>query len=206
MPTFQRRVNPPIYADYKEYKPLLREDFRHLCAYCLLHEGQEKLGGGFQNFQIDHFRPVKTFPALIAVYDNLYYACRWCNRAKWQTWPSEEQQASQYRFVDPCAEDLYKDHARLIASTGKLEPISRPGDYTIREIKLNRKIFNDLRRNRIVAQEEIQLTKIKLSRLKRDRAPQAELIAALEENISTLEERYINPKVPYEPADLLVEK
>jgi len=205
MPIFHRRPNPPIYADYRKYKPLLREDFKYLCAYCLLHEGQEQLGGGFQNFQIDHFRPVKLFPDLIRVYDNLCYACRWCNRAKWQTWPSEEQQASDHRFVDPCAEDLYKDHARLIADTGKLEPISPAGDYTIREINLNRKIFKDLRRNRIVAQEQIEQTKIKLARLKRDATPQAELIEALERRIETLEERYINPKVPYEMADLLVE-
>ncbi len=205
MPIFQRRPNPPIYTDYRAYKPLLREDFKHLCAYCLLHEGQEGLGGGYQSFQIDHFRPVKVFPDLIAVYNNLCYACRWCNRAKWQTWPSEEQEASQYRFVDPCAEDLYKEHARLIAETGKLEPTSRPGDYTIRQIKLNRKIFKELRRKRIAAQEEIQQIKIKIARLKRDAAPQPQLFAALEERIETLEDRYINPKVPYEPADLLVE-
>ena len=71
------------------YKLLLREDFKYMCAYCLLHEGQEQLGGGFQYFQIDHFRPVKFFPALINVYDNLYYACHWCNQAKSDTWPSE---------------------------------------------------------------------------------------------------------------------
>jgi hypothetical protein len=206
MPIFHRRPDPPIYADYKLYKQILREDFQHRCAYCLLHEGQEKLGGGFHSFQIDHFRPVKLFPYLVATYDNLYYACHWCNRAKWQTWPSEQQQAAQYRFVDPCAEDLYKDHARLIPSTGKLEPLTRPGDYSIREIRLNRKVFNDLRRDRIAAQEEIQQTRIKISRLKRVRAPQAELIAALETNIKALEERHINPKVPYEQADLLVQK
>jgi len=62
-----------------------------------------------------------------------------------------------------------------------------------------------LRRKRIAAQEEIQQIKIKIARLKRDAAPQPQLFAALEERIETLEDRYINPKVPYEPADLLVE-
>jgi hypothetical protein len=168
MPIFKRRSHPPVYGNYKQYKPLLREEFNYRCAYCLLHEGQEGLGGGFHNFQIDHFRPVQTFPALVSVYANLYYACRWCNRAKWRTWPTEEQQASSFRFVDPCAEDLYKDHARLIATTGELKPTSPPGDYTIREIQLNRGIFKGLRRRRVIAQEEIQQTRIKIDRLKRD--------------------------------------
>ena len=206
MPIFQRRPNPPFYTDYRRYKPFLREDFRHLCAYCLLHEGHPQLGGGFQSYQIDHFRPRKTFPELVAVYDNLYYACRLCNRAKWEIWPTQEEQDSDWRFVDPCAEDLYKDHARLIPTTGKLDPISRPGDYTIRQIRLNRRVFKNLRRHRVTAQEEIQQCKIKLARLRREAAPLAELIDQLEQRIQTLEEQHINPKVPYEPADLLVEE
>ena len=205
MPIFHRRPSPPVYADYKRYKPLLREDFRYLCAYCLLHEGDE-LGGGFQNFQIDHFRPAKIFPDLVSTYSNLCYACRWCNRAKWDTWPSSEQQKSDFRFVDPCVEDLYKSHARLNASTGKLDAVSHPGDYTIREIRLNRKIFKDLRLRRIAAQEEIQQIKIRLARLKAEARPQTELISSLENNIRLLDERYVNPKVPYEPADLLPDK
>src|SRR5438445_447483 len=140
MPIFNRRPNPPFYADYKAYKPLLREDFKYLCAYFLLHEVDE-LGGGFQNFQINHFRPFRCYPARNSTYCNIDYACRWYNRAKWQTWPSAEKQKLEFRFVDPCAEDLYKDHTRLNVSTGKLEPASKPGDYTIREIRLNRKIF-----------------------------------------------------------------
>ena len=124
-------------------------------------------------------------------------------RLKSDTWPSEEQQVDRYRFVDPCAEDLYKEHARLVPETGKLEPRSRSGSYTIREIQLNRKIFKELRRKRIEAHEEIERTKIKLARLKRDAAP-LESIEILEKRIEELEERYVNPKVPYEKSDLLV--
>ena len=121
------------------------------------------------------------------MYDNLYYACHWCNQAKSDTWPSEKQQVDQYRFVGPCVEDLYKEHARLIPETGKPEPKSRVGDYTIREIQLNREIFNRLRRKRVAAQEEIEQTKIKIARLKRDAAPQVELIEVLEKRIEDLE-------------------
>src|SRR2546429_155966 len=150
MPIFQRRIDPPIYADYRAYKQILRQDFKHRCAYCLLHEGDE-YGAGFHNFQIDHFRPRFLFPQLEATYTNLYYACRWCNGAKSETWPSNEQANQSYRFVDPCLEDLYQDHARLDAATGKLLPKSNPGIFTVREIRLNRKMFTELRLRRIAA-------------------------------------------------------
>src|SRR5438128_1356396 len=112
MPIFCRRPDPPSYSNYRLYKPILREDFRNRCGYCLLHEGDE-MGGGFQHFHIDHFRPRKTFPGLISTYANLYYACRWCNGAKSETWPSTEEQRLGFGFVDPCVEDLYTTHAKV---------------------------------------------------------------------------------------------
>lgn len=205
MPIFQRRSNPPALQDYRGYKPLLREDFRNLCAYCLLHEGDE-LGGGYQHFQIDHFRPIKSFPRLIAEYQNLYYSCRWCNNAKSDTWPTFKQTQKGYRFVDPCAEDFYRQHAIVDIETGKLRSLSEPGYYTLREIRLNRSIFVELRRRRFRAQEQINSISIRLSELKKQQSPPVELIAALEENMLHLTERYINPKVPYEAADLLTEE
>lgn len=205
MPIFGRRNNPPVYSDYRAYKPLLREDFRNLCAYCLLHEGDE-LGGGYQHFQIDHFRPVKSFPLLSAAYGNLYYSCRWCNNAKSDTWPSDEQARSGYQFVDPCVEDFYKDHAAVDRTTGKLTSLTKAGHYTIREVRLNRAVFSTLRRRRIQVQQQIDAIAIRLSELKKERSPRHELIAALEENMLLLAERFINPKIPYEATDLLVEE
>lgn len=175
-----------------------------MCAYCLLHEGDEG-AGGFHAFQIDHFRPVEHFPELEVTYDNLYYCCHWCNRAKWDTWPSTEQETQQFRFVDPCIEDFYKYHARLDSSSGRLDAVSRPGDYTIREIRLNRGVFKKLRRKRIIAQEQIQQIKLRVAKLKSETKPKLELISALEHRIRLLDEKYVNPKVPYEPPDLLVE-
>src|SRR5437763_1920697 len=121
MPIFRRRPNPPSYSNYRRYKQILREDFDHRCAYCLLHEG-DPLGAGFHNFHIDHFRPKSKFPELVSTYANLYYACRWCNGDKNETWPLPEERQRRFRFVDPCAEDLYKTHAKIDAKTGKLEP------------------------------------------------------------------------------------
>jgi hypothetical protein len=205
MGIFRRRPDPPAYSDYRRYKPLLREDFEHRCAYCLLHEGGE-IGGGFQNFHIDHFRPRSKFGDLISIYSNLYYACRWCNGAKSETWPSTQEEQLGFGFVDPCVEDLYAKHARLDPSTGRLEPTSKPGKYTIREIQLNRRKFNELRKSRIEAEEIIQSTQARISRLERERNPKTELISVLKEKVALLAEKYINPKVPYELDDLLVEK
>jgi hypothetical protein len=201
---FTRRSNPPPYSDYHQYKPLLRVDFEHRCAYCLLHEGDE-FGGGFHNFQIDHFRPssLDQFAHLVSTYSNLYYSCRWCNRAKWETWPSDQQRANGYEFVDPCKEDLYKSHSRL-QEDGKLDPTTNAGDYTVREIRLNRKMFKRLRRRRIQAQAQIEQTRRNIARLSAEREPKHEIIADLQEKIAELVEKWINPKVPYEPDDLLV--
>ncbi len=172
-----------------------------MCAYCLLQEGAP-ITGGYQSFQIDHFRPVAKFPRLIRDYWNLYYCCHWCNNAKSDTWPNNDQAKRGYRFVDPCVDDFYGKHARLDVS-GRLEALTTAGDFTIREILLNRKIFRDLRSRRAAAQMTIERIKLRLRQLAAEKEPRAELIAALEDQLNTLSSS-INPKVPYEPDDLLV--
>ena len=204
MPIFHRRPDPPAETNYQRYKQALREDFKYRCAYCILHEG-DLFGGGFHNFQIDHFKPRDTFPALVNEYSNLYYACRWCNRAKDDTWPSDEEQRGGFVFVDPCVEDLYTTHAQLDPTTGKLDPRTNAGDFTITEIRLNRRMFNQLRKKRVEAQDEIETTRARILRLETEQQPPAGTIASLKEKIAQLDEKYINPKVPYERIDLLVD-
>ena len=71
----QRAAGTPAFNRYQHYKPYLRGDFRHSCAYCLLHE--RHLLTDQWSFTIDHFRPKKLpqFRHLRNVYTNLYYAC-----------------------------------------------------------------------------------------------------------------------------------
>ena len=86
MPVFLRRRNPPPKVnDYTKYRPLVREDFRECCAYCLLHE---IIAGGEANFELDHFRPKShpEFAGLVNGFYNLYYSCHVCN---WNT-PNRE--------------------------------------------------------------------------------------------------------------------
>jgi hypothetical protein len=204
MPIFHRRPDPPAESNYKRYKQALREDFQYRCAYCILHEG-DPYGAGFHNFQIDHFRPRNKIPELINTYSNLYYACRWCNGAKADKWPLDDEQTLGFVFVDPCVEDLFTTHADLNSSTGKLEPRTNAGDFTITEIRLNRRMFNDLRKKRVKAQDDIDSTTAQILRLESEQDPPADLIAFLKEKIALLDEKYINPKVPYEPSDLQVD-
>ena len=138
-------------------------------------------------------------------YENLYYACSWCNRAKWDTWPLEAELTKGYRFVDPCKEDLYgTEHSRIDSATGRVESRSNAGDYTIQNVRLNRKIFCRLRVKRFEAQEEINRYAEKVAELEKtwNDTTENDLLKALKETIQMLDERFVNPKVPYEAADL----
>jgi hypothetical protein len=69
---FERRIPPRRYADYTSYRPLLRQDFKFRCAYCLRHEF---FLGGEPGCCIDHHRPVDGphgRPDLIVEYETLY--------------------------------------------------------------------------------------------------------------------------------------
>ncbi|MCT4327740.1 HNH endonuclease [Elizabethkingia anophelis] len=83
----KHRDTYPQYATYNQYRPILREDFNKRCAYCRDLD-QYKIS----NFSIDHYVPrnpkgcVSTIPD--NQYDNLIYACSYCNRAKWNKWPT----------------------------------------------------------------------------------------------------------------------
>ncbi len=52
---FHRSRPPRNYSDYTLFRPLLRQDFRYRCAYCLRHE---YFLGGEAGCCIDHYRPV----------------------------------------------------------------------------------------------------------------------------------------------------
>lgn len=144
MPKFVRRESPPIFQNYRDYKPFLRRDFLRRCCYC----GLRDFDGGEALFHIDHFRPKESFPGLKTSYGNLFYSCATCNRNKWDTWPSEEDTLAEFRFWHPC-DDRSGEHFGLIHETGALESRSNCGRYTIDEIRLDRKVLRDLRLKRI---------------------------------------------------------
>jgi hypothetical protein len=152
VPRITRRQTPPSFANYRKYKPFLRTDFLWRCCYCGI---SERHWGGQAHFAVDHFRPKSIFPDLEIVYSNLYYACDSCNRYKRDTFPSAADTTLGRRFFDACA-DLSRDHFRLVP-TGDLTPLSPCGDYSIRAIRLNRRLLIEIRRERKELVEQYRL-------------------------------------------------
>lgn len=135
--------SPDVLAldDYEAYRPLLRRDFDHRCAYCLRHEF---FFGGGEAGEIDHHRPRHLFPAQVNEYRNLYWTCRKCNAIKGGKWPSAVQWGQGLRFLDPCAEDP-DDHWQAHAD-GTLTALTPAGRYTIRQTRLDRPALAEFRR------------------------------------------------------------
>ncbi len=152
MPLFVRHRPPPgPFADYKRYKPFLRQDFRFQCAYCNISEGYRK---GSDIFGVDHFRPRIRFPELAAVYANLYYCCANCNSIKGQRFPDEHLLKAGICYVDPCSvdpflRDLFEERDGLFSG------LTSSGRFTIDVIRLNREECRRFRFRRQQSAERI---------------------------------------------------
>ena len=112
----------------------LSEDFAHRCAYCNDHHAY---GGGYRAYQVEHFAPKSKFPDLEYDYDNLLYACPWCNGAKWNIWPSEDAKKNivgEIGFVDPCTSE-YDNHLERL-SDGSIKGKTPIGNYMVKTLRL----------------------------------------------------------------------
>jgi hypothetical protein len=108
--TPKHRLNPPIYATYSQYRDLLRADFKKRCAYC-----NDNHRYRIRSFTIDHFVPCKPKKFTHSIpknkYENLIYSCSYCNRAKWNKWPTNDEAIENdgnVGFVKP-TKDEYKN-------------------------------------------------------------------------------------------------
>lgn len=130
------RTNPApiVKGDYPAFRPYVRADFERCCAYCYLHEFHAH---GEKNFQLDHFRPKDKFPHLRRDFYNLYYCCSVCNgiRSKSNQWPSDALLAKGISIVDLC-KDTFEDHYEILPD-GRLNPLTKSAEYTIKIIDLN---------------------------------------------------------------------
>ena len=118
----------------KTNKKYLAQDFNHRCAYC---DDLDRYNGGMRSYHVEHFAPKEKFPALKYTYDNLLYACPYCNEAKSDKWPSDSPEISvvgDKGFIDACTEEYYKYIYRnedgSIGYNGKL------GKYIYNELNL----------------------------------------------------------------------
>ncbi len=140
--------NIPSKSTYGKYREYLRVAADYSCTYCTVSES-ESSGA---TFNIDHFRPQTYFPSLKDVCTNLRYACPRCNSYKKDNWISESAGCIKEcnlcknkvcisdvnRFID-C---LNEEPTKLIElnDKGELVPIngSKPAEYTIKYLRLNR--------------------------------------------------------------------
>ncbi len=109
MALLQRKHNPPLRRTISFYKPFLREDFDHRCAYCKNHEAVE---GGSKNFEIDHYMPLSKFRKLEFIYSNLFYSCKECNRSKGSYYPTFIEKLMGEYILNPCDHD-FGDHYEM---------------------------------------------------------------------------------------------
>jgi hypothetical protein len=64
------------------------------------------------------------------------WACRDCNGAKSQKWPSRHEVKAGYRFLHPLS-DVWGKHLRLEGHRVEVIGNSKAGEYTVEEIHLN---------------------------------------------------------------------
>ncbi len=143
MTLLKRRPDPPIFNDYRQYKPHLREDFLYACVYCTIHENEF---GGPRNFDVEHFRPKSKFEALVTVYTNLLYACGVCNSFKKDDWPSNDPVNDGKGYLDPCEHD-YDNHF-IQTDDFQIQGLSKVAQYIIERLHLNRPQLQKLRQRR----------------------------------------------------------
>lgn len=144
-------------------KERLKVDFHHKCAYC---DDTDKYYGGSSNYHVDHFAPKSKFGQLEYDYDNLVYACPFCNRAKSDKWigkDATEAVVGDSGFIDPCSEEYGKHLCR--DSNGSIVPKTALGSYIYKELKLY------LERHRIcfmidLVDDKRKLLKIKLEKMR----------------------------------------
>lgn len=134
------RSNVPAGLEYTKYRPYLRNDFYHSCAYCTTTESEAQA----IRFTIDHYVPQNAAPQLVNEYTNLMYACDECNQRKGDRHPPPDAQAAGYRCFRPDV-DKFAEHFRLGLSGIVIDAKSKTGDYTIEALDLNRHMLKRIR-------------------------------------------------------------
>lgn len=142
-----RTQTPPIYTDYKKYKPILQLEFGRQCVYCRAMDNK-----GYETFGVDHYRPKKHFPTLENEYLNLYYSCNRCNSLKGSYWPTPKQRKLRQFIPNPC-ENIMFDHLRY--RVGNVISMSEAGELTLDLLDLNDPIAVRFREGLIGAIEQI---------------------------------------------------
>jgi len=135
---------------YRVYKPKLRVEFSHRCAYC---ETREPEIGGSKSFHIDHYKPKKLFPELIYTYNNLIYSCRDCNDYKRDYWPNRLERLLKKFILNPRKDQINKHiNTSGFAWSGK----TAQGKWTVTKLRLDSVALSLRREDRTRLKRKIQ--------------------------------------------------
>jgi len=126
-----RRHGPRGYADYRAFKPWLRDEFTFRCVYCLTRE--RWWPSGWEEFAVEHYMPQSAAPDRIGDYENLLYACSSCNRNRQDTTIP----------LDPATQPLGA-HLRL-TTDGTVDALTKEGRVLLRVCHLNRPLLVQFR-------------------------------------------------------------
>ena len=115
------RDHTPRDGSFRLYRDCLRWDFGFTCPFCLLHESDlvEHGAHGTGLTTVEHRVPQSEAPRMRNKYQNCYYACVYCNRARSNRPITDSTKRS---LLDPCthawAEHFYLEGDELVPSDG----------------------------------------------------------------------------------------
>jgi uncharacterized protein (TIGR02646 family) len=166
-PAIVRSAHVPTLDSYRAYKPYLRYDFLHCCAYCTVSEAEASA----VRFTIDHYEPQTARADLANEYSNLMWCCDECNMRKGDLTPPANARAAGIRFFRP-DQDISADHFQLDGLL--LKHRSEVGNFTIDYVDLNRlalRRLRDIRRRLMDCEKFVQDGVFALRRAQIDRLP-----------------------------------
>jgi HNH endonuclease len=124
---FAHRLHGPEgYNDYTAYKPWLRDEFEYRCAYCQWRERWNfNKHSGADDFAVEHVQPKSLHPDLTTSYQNLVYACTFCNTRK-----------LSHVLPSVLVQLPLSEHIRF-AADGRVEPTTPAGEWLVDALLLN---------------------------------------------------------------------
>jgi len=126
-----------INKNYKDpvNKEALRKSTAEKCMYC------ESKIEHISSSHVEHIKPKKKFPELEFVWDNLGFSCEICNKKKWQKYNETTP------FINPYIENP-EDYIVFLFFLFPKQGSER-GEYTIKELELNRPNLIERRKERM---------------------------------------------------------
>jgi len=123
------------YKD-KVNKEALRQSTSGKCMYC----ESKIVHNSFAH--VEHIKPKSKFPELEFVWENHGYSCQSCNTKKWQKYDEATP------FIDPYNENP-ENHLVFIGFIIYPKQGSERGEYSIKELQLNRAGLIERRKERL---------------------------------------------------------